>query len=62
VIFFGSMIMILISVYLLKSKLLVLIFLIVEVCAYVWYTASYIPFAQSCLKNCLSKSVKEIGV
>jgi hypothetical protein len=45
IVFFGAMIMILISVYVLKSKLLVLIFLIVEVCAYVWYTASYIPFA-----------------
>jgi hypothetical protein len=45
-VFYGSMVMILVSIYELKSKLLVLIFLIVEICAYVWYTASYLPYVQ----------------
>ena len=46
IVFFGSMVMIFVSVYALHSRLLVLLFLIVEVGAYIWYTASYIPFAR----------------
>ena len=51
-IFFGSLLMVLISAFVLKSKVLVLIFLITEFCSYTWYAASYIPFARDCIKNC----------
>jgi Got1/Sft2-like family len=62
IVFFSAMIMVFVSCYALHSKLLVLIFLIVEICAYIWYAASYIPFAQNCIKGCLNKTAKDIGV
>jgi len=37
-----------------KSALLVLICVIIQVCAIVWYVASYLPFAQTLLKKCCS--------
>jgi hypothetical protein len=53
IIFLVSLIMIFVSAFTFKSKLLVLIFLIIQFCAYTWYAASYIPFARDCIKNCL---------
>ena len=37
----------------LHSKLLVLLCLMVQIPAYIWYCASYIPFARDCIKSCL---------
>lgn len=54
VVFAISLVMIFISAYVLKSKLLVLIFLIIEFCAYTWYVASYIPFARACIRSCIN--------
>lgn len=54
-IFVGSLIMTLISALVFQNALLVLIFLIIQICAYIWYVASYIPFARDCLKGCLKK-------
>jgi hypothetical protein len=50
--------MLLVSAYVFDSALLVLIFLIVEFCAYTWYVASYIPFARDCIKGCLKNIIK----
>ena len=50
-IYFGAMIGVIVSALVFKIALLVLIFLIIEVGAYVWYIASYIPFARECMKN-----------
>jgi antibiotic biosynthesis monooxygenase (ABM) superfamily enzyme len=30
---------------------LVFIFLIIQICSYYWYTLSYIPFGQKCMKK-----------
>ncbi len=54
---FGSMIGVLVSALVLKVALLVLIFLILEVGAYVWYVASYIPFARDCIKKAFKKCI-----
>lgn len=56
-IFLGAIVMVFISAFVLKKKILVLIFIIVEFCAYTWYAASYIPFARDCIKGCLKKVV-----
>jgi len=34
-----------------KNGLLVLIFVVIQWAAFVWYSISYIPFAQSCIKR-----------
>ncbi|KAM3143787.1 hypothetical protein pb186bvf_004063 [Paramecium bursaria] len=57
-IFVSSFIMIFVSAFLIKSKLLVLIFLITEFCSYTWYVASYIPFARDCIRSCLKNIIK----
>jgi hypothetical protein len=36
----------------LQSGLLVLLFVFMQFCALVWYTLSYIPYAQTCLCSC----------
>lgn len=58
IIFGTSIIMIFVSVYVFKSKILVLIFLIAEFCSYTWYVASYIPFARDCIKGCLRNIIR----
>ncbi|CAD8100322.1 unnamed protein product [Paramecium sonneborni] len=58
IIFASSLVMIFLSVYLFKSKFLVLIFLLTEFCSYTWYVASYIPFARDCIKSCLRNIIK----
>lgn len=50
-----SMVMTLVSALALKKPLLVLVFSLLQVCAYVWYTASYVPFGRAMLKACLCK-------
>jgi hypothetical protein len=63
IIFIGALVGTLISALVFNSKILVLICLLVQIPAYIWYCASYIPFAQncikSCLKNCFGKASKE---
>jgi antibiotic biosynthesis monooxygenase (ABM) superfamily enzyme len=36
-----------------QIKGLVIVFLIIQVCAYYWYTISFIPFGQKLAKGCL---------
>lgn len=43
----------LVSALLFESKLLVLLCLVVQIPSYIWYCASYIPFARDCIKSCL---------
>ncbi|KRX10879.1 hypothetical protein PPERSA_03096 [Pseudocohnilembus persalinus] len=53
-IFISSMVLTLFSAFVFHSSLLVIIFLIIQMAAYIWYCASYIPFARSCIKNCIN--------
>ena len=51
---FGSALLgTLVSAILFDSRLLVFVCLIVQIPAYIWYCASYFPFAQDCIKACL---------
>lgn len=51
---FGSALLgTLVSAILLDSRLLVFVCLMVQIPAYIWYCASYFPFAQDCIKACL---------
>ena len=58
-IFVGSMILTFVSIYLIKSNLLTLIFVIIQFGAYIWYVLSYIPYgrdiATKCIKGLFSK-------
>lgn len=58
IIFVGALTGTLISALVFKSKILVLLFLLVQIPAYIWYCASYIPFARDCIKSCL-KGVRD---
>lgn len=57
--FIGAMLMTLVSALILRYQLLTLIFIVVEVCAFVWYIASYVPWGRQCLssacRSCFSK-------
>ena len=53
-IFIGALLATLISALVLKKGLLTLLFLIVQVCASLWYTASYVPFGQRMLMGCVN--------
>ena len=55
IVFLAALIMTLVSALIIQSGWLVLLFLIIQMCAYVWYVASYIPFARDCLRSCFSK-------
>ena len=56
-VFLGALIMTLVSALWIESGWLVLIFLIIQFLAYVWYVASYIPFARDLLKGCFSRFI-----
>ena len=53
IIFISALIMTIISAVVLESRLLVLLCLIVQIPAYIWYVATYIPFARQCILNCI---------
>lgn len=46
VIFLSALALTLISALILQSRLLTLIFMIIEILAYIWYVLSYLPFGQ----------------
>ncbi|TFK54828.1 SFT2-domain-containing protein [Heliocybe sulcata] len=47
IIFLGSIVLVFIGAFVLKSDLLCILFVIIEYLAYTWYTLSYIPYARS---------------
>ena len=48
-IFLSSIVLTIIALYLIHSKLLTIIAVIIQFCSYIWYVASYIPYGQQCL-------------
>ncbi|GBG73987.1 hypothetical protein CBR_g17698 [Chara braunii] len=56
IIYLGAMVLTLVAALRLKIVLLTIIFIIIQMCAFVWYCLSYIPFArrmvQSCFQSC----------
>jgi len=53
IIYFAAMIMTLVAAFVVKSALLVIIFLIIQAGALTWYTLSYVPGARFVVKKCL---------
>jgi len=55
-IFVSSMIMTFVAIFVFENSILVIIFVIVQFCALVWYVLSYIPFGRKmctmCMKSC----------
>ncbi|KAI0721637.1 Got1/Sft2-like family-domain-containing protein [Cerioporus squamosus] len=47
IIFLGSIGLIFVGAFVIRSNLLCIIFVIIEYIAYTWYTLSYIPYARS---------------
>lgn len=57
IIFLSALFGTLVSALLFDSRLLVFLCLLVQIPSYIWYCASYFPFAQECILSCL-KGVK----
>mmetsp|Transcript_34916 Transcript_34916/g.31442 ORF Transcript_34916/g.31442 Transcript_34916/m.31442 type:complete len:162 (-) Transcript_34916:25-510(-) len=58
IVYISSMVAILVCVLFLDVPPIVLLLLvIVELCAFVWYCASYIPYGRKCLKMCFKKTI-----
>lgn len=59
IVFVSALFGTLISALLFNSGILVMLCLLVHIPAYIWYCASYFPFAQNCIMNaiqgCLDK-------
>jgi hypothetical protein len=53
-VFISALVMTIVSATVFESRLLVLVCLLVQIPAYIWYTASYIPFARQCILNCIN--------
>ena len=49
------MVMTFVSIFLIKSKLLVLIFIIAQFLSYIWYVLSYIPWGRELCSACVKK-------
>jgi len=47
IVFLGSIVLVFIGAFVLRSDLLCIIFVIIEYLAYTWYTLSYIPYART---------------
>ena len=53
-IFLSSIVLTFISLYILHSKILTILFVIIQFCSYIYYIMSYIPYGQECL-NALTR-------
>ena len=58
IVLISAIILTLVSALMIKNGFLVLLCIIIEFCAYVWYMASYIPFARKSIVKCLTLVVK----
>lgn len=54
VIFLGALFCTLLSALYFKKALLTLLFLVVQICAGLWYTASYVPYGRQMLTSCVN--------
>ena len=66
IIFIGALIATLVVAFVMedstenKSKrLIIMCLIIVQFCAYIWYSLSYIPFGRALAKKCCKKCVKD---
>ena len=59
-IFLSAIILTMVSLYILHSKLLTILFVLIQFGAFIYYVMSYIPYGQECL-NALSRRILGIG-
>ena len=59
-IYLVAMAMTLVSCFVIKSGLIVLICIVVQFCAMAWYALSYIPYGRRIFKSCLRSAVAEV--
>jgi len=57
IVFVLALIFTFVAAFVLKSEILVLVAVIIQFCALIWYSLSYIPFARGLCKNCLSSLI-----
>ena len=64
-IFLSSIILTCISLYMIHSRLLTVIFVIIQFGAYIWYISTYIPYGQQCLgyitRRCFGSGSNDSG-
>ena len=53
--FCGAIVMTLLALYVFHSKLLTVVFVVVQFAAYVWYILSYVPYGRECLMNVIQR-------
>eukprot|EP01118_Nematostelium_gracile_P003888 TRINITY_DN1454_c0_g1_i1.p1 TRINITY_DN1454_c0_g1~~TRINITY_DN1454_c0_g1_i1.p1 ORF type:complete len:166 (-),score=12.07 TRINITY_DN1454_c0_g1_i1:21-518(-) len=54
VVFVLAMALTLVAAFVLRLSILVVVAVVIQFCALTWYAMSYIPFARTLCKNCLS--------
>ena len=54
-IFLSAIVLTFISLYILHSKILTVLFVIIQFGAYIYYIMSYIPYGQQCLNSLVSR-------
>ena len=59
IVFVLSMIMTLISAYVIKIQALVVLFFLIQIAAFIWYSLSYIPFARKIFKKCCKEAFSD---
>lgn len=55
IVFLASIAMTLVSAFVFKRAVLVLVFIIIQYCAWFWYTLSYIPYGRTMACACFKK-------
>jgi hypothetical protein len=58
IVYLASMVMTLINNFVIHSTILMIIFVVIQLCALVWYTLSYIPGGRACCLRCLKSCFK----
>lgn len=61
IIYLCSIVLLLLGVFGIGGKLLMYVFIVIHLCALVWYVLSYIPFAQKCCETCMKSCLKGGG-
>ncbi|KAJ1635457.1 vesicle transport protein, partial [Pavlovales sp. CCMP2436] len=52
VVYFGAMVMTLVSAFKIQIAMVTVLFIIIQFCAMVWYALSYIPFGRQMMAKC----------
>jgi 1,4-dihydroxy-2-naphthoate octaprenyltransferase len=55
IVFLLSIVMTLVSAIVIKKPILVIIFILIQYCAYFWYSLSYIPYGRDIFCKCFKR-------